>query len=81
MFDYYHDGATWSFDIPAWSKEDAEARLNKIPWAKYVGEHYYTIKASSGGAVIAPLVCMVKNITAIVKRLVFQNKGRGADSP
>ncbi|MHB9099419.1 MAG: hypothetical protein ACYC5X_16520, partial [Syntrophales bacterium] len=37
IFTYYHDGAQWDLVIPAWSKEDAQARINKLPFAQYVG--------------------------------------------
>jgi hypothetical protein len=63
MFQYYHDGAWWGFDIPAWSQEDARARIDRIPFAQYVGEHYYTIKATPGAGLLVRILCMVKNTT------------------
>lgn len=38
LFEYRHEGAEWSIQIPATSAEDAHARLKKIPWAEYQGE-------------------------------------------
>lgn len=38
LFDYYHEGDWWSLEIAADSREDAEARLRKLPHARYVGE-------------------------------------------
>jgi len=67
MFQYYHDGAWWGFDIPAWSKEDAQARINKIPFAQYDGEHYYTIKATPGAGLFVRLLCIIKNIAETLK--------------
>jgi hypothetical protein len=62
MFEYYHDGATWGIDIPALSIEDAQARINKMCFAKYLGEHYCTIKASPANGLLVRLICFVKNI-------------------
>jgi hypothetical protein len=61
IFQYYHDGAWWTFDVPAFSQEDAQARINKISFAQYVGEHFYTIKAGPGSGLLTRLICTLKN--------------------
>lgn len=61
IFTYYHDGAWWDMMIPAYSVNDAQARINKISFAQYVGEHHYTIKAGVGGSVLLNLFCFVRN--------------------
>jgi hypothetical protein len=58
------------FDVPAWSQEDALARIDKISWAKYVGEHHYTIKAGYGGGLLVRLLCLVKNTAERFKELL-----------
>lgn len=50
------------FDVPAFSQEDAQARINRISYAQYLGEHHYTIKAGSGSGLIARSICMAKNV-------------------
>lgn len=38
MFEYDWQGATYTFDIVATSREDAEDRLRRMPLARYVGQ-------------------------------------------
>lgn len=38
LFEYRHNGARWGFEIKARDREDAEARLKALAWAKYQGE-------------------------------------------
>lgn len=37
LFEYEHDGATWSIEIPAPSEQDAKDRLDKLRDARYLG--------------------------------------------
>jgi len=37
-FEYDWEGAIWGFHICARSKEEAEARLKRLPLARYVGQ-------------------------------------------
>jgi hypothetical protein len=37
LFSYEHEGMTWTVEVPATSSEDARARLQKYPDAKYEG--------------------------------------------
>lgn len=47
LFSYYHENSWWSFEIPAFSKEDAIARIKKMPHAKFDGEVKFKIPATS----------------------------------
>ena len=38
LFSYSHNGARWELRIQADSAEDAQQRLNRIPYATYDGE-------------------------------------------
>jgi hypothetical protein len=38
LYEYDWDGSTWGFDIVAPSKEEADARLKRLPLARYVGQ-------------------------------------------
>lgn len=59
LFQYNHDGATWSFEIPAPSEQDAKARLTKLRDAEYVGVLQMKIPVELG--VFARLVCWWQN--------------------
>lgn len=61
LFEYYYDGSWWGFDIAASSVKDAQDRINKMCFAKYVGEHRHTIKIKIGGSVLLNLFCFVRN--------------------
>jgi hypothetical protein len=37
LFEYYHDGSWWCFEIPARSEQEARERVNKLPNAKHLG--------------------------------------------
>lgn len=64
LFSYFHDGAWWSFSIPAKSEDDAKARLARLPLATYDGVLGGTIPAIPGGRMLAGLICRWKNFTA-----------------
>jgi hypothetical protein len=59
LFEYDHEGSRWSLEIPARDQADAEARLAKLPWARYVCEGVMEIPASVGWWV--PLWCWLRN--------------------
>lgn len=48
LFRYYYEGSWWSLEIPATSPEDAEARLQKLPQAQYLGKGIVRIPARVG---------------------------------
>jgi len=60
LFEYFHEGSWWMLEIPATSPEDAEARLNKLPQAQYLGEGVMRIPAKAG--FFAPALCWVRNL-------------------
>jgi hypothetical protein len=62
LFEYFHEGSRWSFEIHATSEEDAMARLNKLPLAKYLGVLHATIPAVPGGGLLVRLWCWWKNL-------------------
>lgn len=62
LFEYYHDGASWSLEICAPSYEDAVERLKKLPLARYSGTLEMAIPAyvpSSG--LLVRLLCWFRN--------------------
>lgn len=65
LFEYFHEGATWSIEIPAASLEDAQARIRKLPWAKPVGELVAKVPAGYGLGWIARAVCWLRNLFAV----------------
>lgn len=58
LFSYYHDGSNWVFELKAKSPEDAQARLQKLPWAKYDGELVMVVPFGW----MARLLCRVRNL-------------------
>ncbi len=60
LFEYYHEGKAWSFKIPARSPEDAQERVNRLPYAKYLGELKMEIPVRMGW--FARLACAVRNL-------------------
>ena len=60
LFEYFHEGSWWHLEIPATSQEDAQARINKLPLAKPVGEMVAKIPARMG--LIAKMACVVRNL-------------------
>ena len=48
LFTYRYQDEEWSFVIPATSKEDAEARLAQMQWARYEGDNAFMVPASMG---------------------------------
>lgn len=59
LFEYNHDGATWSLQIKAPSLEDAHERLNKLLYAKYVGVLQMKLPVELG--IFARLLCWLHN--------------------
>ena len=55
LVDYDHDGKKWTFDLPARSWKDAEARLASIMTAHVEGELWRTFPAR-WGFLVRPLV-------------------------
>ena len=59
LFEYRHDGATWSIEIPARSEEDAKERIEQLQNAKYLGVLQMKIPIELG--IIARLICWWQN--------------------
>lgn len=59
LFEYDHNGSTWVLEIKAPSLEDAEARVQRLPWARYVGELKMTVPVQMEWLV--RLICWFKN--------------------
>jgi len=58
-FEYRHEGATWTIEIPAKSAADAQARVNKMPHAKLLGTVVARIPA--GGGWLVRFTCWFRN--------------------
>ena len=61
IFEYYHDGAWWSFTIPARSEQDAVDRVKKLPLAKYLGTVEMEIPVNAGAGLLARIICWWRN--------------------
>jgi hypothetical protein len=59
LFEYHHNGRLWTVKVPATSMDDAQARMNKMPLAKPVGELIAEIPAYTG--FLAKMACVVRN--------------------
>ena len=60
LFEYDHDGSRWGFEIKAASIGDAEERVAKLYWARYVGELRATFPAPFG--FIPRILCWFHNL-------------------
>lgn len=68
LFECFHEDSRWSFQIPAASVEDAQARVNKLPLAKYLGVLHATIPAAAPGAgLFVRLWCWWRNLSATTR--------------
>ena len=67
LVDYEYDGKLWSFDLPAKSWEDANARLASIMMAHVAGELVCTIPAC-GGFLVRPLVYLMNFLCRLLNR-------------
>jgi hypothetical protein len=59
LFEYYHDGCTWCFEIQASSVDDARERLNKLPRALFLGTLQMKMPVELGA--FARLLCWLRN--------------------
>lgn len=60
LFEYFHDGKKWMVEIPATSLDDAQARINKLPLAKPLGELVARIPARAG--LLVKAACFFRNL-------------------
>jgi hypothetical protein len=59
LFEYRHDGATWTVEIPAQSEHDAKERLARLQGAKYLGTLQMKIPVELG--LFARIICWWQN--------------------
>ncbi|MGD9710451.1 MAG: hypothetical protein AB7V46_00140 [Thermomicrobiales bacterium] len=59
LYKYFHKGSWWTLEIPGVDRDDAQARINKLPLAQYQGEVVLKIPASGG--LIARCICWLRN--------------------
>jgi hypothetical protein len=59
LFQYQHEGASWTVEIPARSEADAMERLLKLPSAKYLGVTQMKLPVELG--IFARLICWWQN--------------------
>lgn len=60
LYRYFHEGTWWQFEIQAASAEDAQARVNKLPLAQYLGVVAMKMPARVG--VVPRLLCWMLNL-------------------
>ena len=59
LFEYRHNGATWTVEIPAYSEEDAQERIAKLQHAKFLGTLHMKLPVELG--IFARLLCWWHN--------------------
>ena len=64
LFEYYHDGAWWSFTLPARSEQEAIERIKKMPHAKLLGVVDAEIPANAASGLFARAYCVWRNFWA-----------------
>ena len=64
LYTYHHNNTEWSLIIHADSREDADARIKKIPMARYDGVLMFKILAYWWFQPIANLIIWWKNLGA-----------------
>jgi hypothetical protein len=61
LFSYNYEGSQYSFEIPAYSAEEARERVSRLTFAKYDGEIAHKIPAFAGASVLVRLLTWLKN--------------------
>jgi hypothetical protein len=59
LFEYQHEGSTWTIEIPAKSEQDALERINRLQHAKYLGVLQMKLPVELG--LFARLMCWWQN--------------------
>ena len=59
LFQYQHNGATWTLEIEASSEKDARERLNKLLHANYLGILQMKLPLELG--IFARFICWLNN--------------------
>jgi hypothetical protein len=60
LFEYNHDGSSWSFEIPARDEQEARERVNKLSYARYLGEIKLAVPRRYG--LLARMACWANNL-------------------
>lgn len=64
LYQYHYNGGTYSFKIPAYSKQEADDRKKLMSGAAYLGHNCHSIPAIPGAGLYVRLVCWWKNYWA-----------------
>jgi hypothetical protein len=59
LFEYHHDGAMWTVEIPAQSENDAKERIIRLQDAKYLGTLQMKLPVELG--LFARIICWWQN--------------------
>lgn len=62
LYCYDWDGKTYSFAICARSKEEADARLKRLPLARYDGQQDGESRSQLAGGLLVPLIVWWRNL-------------------
>jgi hypothetical protein len=62
LFEYDHDGSSWSFEIPARNEQEARERVNELANARYLGEIKMTLSLPKRTQLLARLIARTRNI-------------------
>lgn len=66
MFEYDCEGVTYSLEVPAYSRQEAESRVAKMSMSRYLGILGAKIPAAVPGAGwLARLYCWWKNLASV----------------
>ena len=63
LFEYYHDGSWYCFEIRARSAEEARERVNKLPLSKYLGEIQGSVPGAHG--MVCPFEMSMEKFLAV----------------
>ena len=59
LFEYRHEGATWTIEVKASSEADARARIANLQYGTYLGTLQFKVPVELG--VLAKMICWLQN--------------------
>ncbi|HXM51504.1 MAG TPA: hypothetical protein VN956_26920 [Pyrinomonadaceae bacterium] len=62
LFEYDHDGSSWSFEIPARNEQEARERVNELSNARYLGEIKMTVNLPKQTHLFVRLISRTRTI-------------------
>ena len=62
LFEYDHDGSSWSFEIPARDEREARERVTELANARYLGEIKMTVTLPGRDSLLARMISRTRNI-------------------